>query len=114
MNAQQSQATFRSLHLVHPIAVDRVDFACPIAEVLGSSRYLQLERFNDVAIYVHHPARANTPARMRTTQSTFQRILSSAYRKVGQAVVGGKALKIGDAVPHGRPTSAKVERPESI
>lgn len=31
---------------------------------------------------------------MNTSQSTFQRILNSAYKKVTQAVVEGKALKI--------------------
>jgi len=32
--------------------------------------------------------------KMNTSQSTFQRILSSAYRKVSDAVINGKAIKI--------------------
>jgi predicted DNA-binding protein (UPF0251 family) len=32
--------------------------------------------------------------KMKTSQSTFQRILSSAYKKVSLAVVKGQAIKI--------------------
>lgn len=31
---------------------------------------------------------------MKTSQSTFQRILSSAYKKVSGAIVAGQAIKI--------------------
>ena len=31
---------------------------------------------------------------MRTSQSTFQRILSSAYQKISEALIKGKAIKI--------------------
>lgn len=31
---------------------------------------------------------------MNTSQSTFQRILSSAYKKISEAIIGGKAIKI--------------------
>ena len=31
---------------------------------------------------------------MRTSQSTFQRILSSAYGKISDALINGKAIKI--------------------
>ncbi len=31
---------------------------------------------------------------MKTSQSTFQRILSSAYKKVSTALVNGEAIKI--------------------
>jgi len=31
---------------------------------------------------------------MKTSQSTFQRILSSAYKKISQALVNGQAIKI--------------------
>jgi predicted DNA-binding protein (UPF0251 family) len=31
---------------------------------------------------------------MNTSQSTFQRILSSAYKKITDALIGGKAIKI--------------------
>lgn len=31
---------------------------------------------------------------MQTSQSTFQRILSSAYKKVSEALIKGKAIKI--------------------
>ena len=32
--------------------------------------------------------------KMNTSQSTFQRILSSAYKKITEALVNGKAIKI--------------------
>ena len=32
--------------------------------------------------------------KMNTTQSTFQRILSSAYKKITEALIEGKAIKI--------------------
>jgi len=32
--------------------------------------------------------------KMKTSQSTFQRILSSAYKKISQAIISGKAIKI--------------------
>ena len=31
---------------------------------------------------------------MKTSQSTFQRILSSAYKKISEALIEGKAIKI--------------------
>ena len=31
---------------------------------------------------------------MKTSQSTFQRILSSAYKKISQALLNGQAIKI--------------------
>jgi predicted DNA-binding protein (UPF0251 family) len=32
--------------------------------------------------------------KMNTSQSTFQRILSSAYKKITEALIEGKAIKI--------------------
>lgn len=32
--------------------------------------------------------------KMNTSQSTFQRILSSAYKKISEALINGKAIKI--------------------
>lgn len=32
--------------------------------------------------------------KMKTSQSTFQRILASAYRKISDAIVNGKAIRI--------------------
>lgn len=32
--------------------------------------------------------------KMQTSQSTFQRILSSAYRKISKAIIDGNAIKI--------------------
>ena len=32
--------------------------------------------------------------KMKTSQSTFQRILSSAYKKVSDGIINGKAIKI--------------------
>ena len=34
--------------------------------------------------------------KMNTSQSTFQRILSSAYKKISEALIEGKAIKIQD------------------
>jgi predicted DNA-binding protein (UPF0251 family) len=34
--------------------------------------------------------------RMDTSQSTFQRILSSAYKKTADALINGKAIKISE------------------
>jgi len=34
--------------------------------------------------------------KMKTSQSTFQRILASAYRKVTEALIEGKAIKINE------------------
>jgi predicted DNA-binding protein (UPF0251 family) len=31
---------------------------------------------------------------MKTSQSTFQRILASAYKKLSEAIIEGKAIKI--------------------
>lgn len=31
---------------------------------------------------------------MKTSQSTFQRILASAYKKISQAIIDGKAIRI--------------------
>ena len=32
--------------------------------------------------------------KMKTSQSTFQRILSSAYKKMSEGIINGKAIKI--------------------
>ncbi len=32
--------------------------------------------------------------KMKTSQSTFQRILSSAYKKISEALINGKAIEI--------------------
>ncbi|MFH1427877.1 MAG: DUF134 domain-containing protein [Patescibacteria group bacterium] len=32
--------------------------------------------------------------KMKTSQSTFQRILASAYKKISQAIIKGKAIRI--------------------
>jgi len=32
--------------------------------------------------------------KMKTSQSTFQRILSSAYKKIAEAIIEGKAIEI--------------------
>ncbi len=34
--------------------------------------------------------------KMNTSQSTFQRILASAYKKISEALIEGKAIKIKD------------------
>jgi predicted DNA-binding protein (UPF0251 family) len=37
--------------------------------------------------------------KMRTSQSTYQRILYSAYRKIADALTNGKAIKIKKQMP---------------
>ena len=32
--------------------------------------------------------------KMKTSQSTFQRILASAYKKITEAIISGKAIRI--------------------
>jgi len=34
--------------------------------------------------------------KMETSQSTFQRIISSAYKKISRAIIDGQAIKIED------------------
>lgn len=34
--------------------------------------------------------------KMNTSQSTFQRILSSAYKKISDAIINGKAIQISN------------------
>jgi uncharacterized protein len=34
--------------------------------------------------------------KMKTSQSTYQRILASAYKKITEALVNGKAIKISE------------------
>lgn len=36
--------------------------------------------------------------KMKTSQSTFQRILSSAYKKIAEAIIEGKAIQINKAI----------------
>lgn len=36
--------------------------------------------------------------KMKTSQSTFQRILSSAYKKISRAIIEGKAIKINKEI----------------
>lgn len=35
-------------------------------------------------------------SKMKTSQSTFQRILASAYQKISDALINGKAIKINE------------------
>jgi predicted DNA-binding protein (UPF0251 family) len=37
---------------------------------------------------------AEAAKKMNTSQSTFQRILSSAYKKISEALINGKAIRI--------------------
>lgn len=36
--------------------------------------------------------------KMKTSQSTFQRILSSAYKKISDALINGKAIEISNDI----------------
>ncbi len=63
-------------------------------------------RFLDIVELTHEEAEAlrlknieeldqiEAAEKMNTSQSTFQRILSSAYKKVSTALIQGKAIKI--------------------
>ncbi len=48
---------------------------------------LRLRNINDLE-------QGEAAKKMNTSQSTFQRILSSAYKKVSEALIEGKAIKI--------------------
>ena len=39
--------------------------------------------------------------KMKISQSTFQRILSSAYKKIAEALIRGKAIRIEDGESYG-------------
>jgi len=44
--------------------------------------------------HVHDLEQTEAAEKMRTSQSTYQRILYSAYKKIANALVNGKAIKI--------------------
>jgi len=43
---------------------------------------------------IHGLDQQGAAKKMKTSQSTFQRILSSAYKKISEALIEGKAIKI--------------------
>lgn len=44
--------------------------------------------------YINDMEQKKAADRMHTSQSTYQRILSSAYKKIADALINGKAIKI--------------------
>jgi uncharacterized protein len=58
-----------------------VDLSIEEAEAL---RLKNIENLNQV----------QCASKMKTSQSTFQRILSSAYKKISQAIIKGEAIRI--------------------
>jgi predicted DNA-binding protein (UPF0251 family) len=44
--------------------------------------------------YISDMEQKGAAAKMHTSQSTYQRILYSAYKKIADALVNGKAIKI--------------------
>jgi len=61
---------------------------------------LNAEELEALRLKNHEELDQNSAAlRMRTSQSTYQRILASAYRKVTDALVNGKAIKISEIKP---------------
>ena len=53
-------------------------------EELEALRLKNIKNFNQI----------ESAKQMKTSQSTFQRILDSAYKKVSDAIVNGKAIRI--------------------
>lgn len=53
-------------------------------EEVEAIRLKNIERFSQI----------DCAKKMKTSQSTFQRILSSAYKKMSEAIVEGKAIQI--------------------
>lgn len=56
------------------------------AEELEALRLKNFEGFDQI----------DAAKKMKTSQSTFQRILSSAYRKITKALIEGKAIRIDE------------------
>ena len=44
--------------------------------------------------YINDLEQQEAADKMRTSQSTYQRILYSAYKKIADALINGKAIKI--------------------
>lgn len=49
--------------------------------------------------HVENLNQTDAAQKMKTSQSTLQRLLSSAQQKIGQAIVEGKAIKITNQYP---------------
>lgn len=63
---------------------------CELEEVTLSKEEMEAVKLNDF----DGLGQIEAAKRMNTSQSTFQRILSSARSKISEAIVKGKALKI--------------------
>ncbi len=61
--------------------LDEVELSCEELEALRLKNIKDLDQIECAKL-------------MKTSQSTFQRILSSAYKKISQALVNGEAIKI--------------------
>jgi predicted DNA-binding protein (UPF0251 family) len=79
--ASSPDVTFYKPQGVPLCSLDVVELSC---EEWESLRLKHMEGFSQV----------ESAKKMRTSQSTLQRILSSAQKKLGQAVVKGLAIKI--------------------
>jgi uncharacterized protein len=63
---------------------------CSLEEVELSLEEMEAIRLKNVQGLEQNEA----ALKMKTSQSTFQRILASAYKKISEALVEGKAIKI--------------------
>lgn len=61
-----------------------------LAEVILTPEEVETIRLKDVLGF----DQVEAAKKMNTSQSTFQRIISSAHKKISQAIIEGKAIKI--------------------
>jgi len=77
----------------------RVSYFKPVGIPLRSLEVVYLTAEEGEALRLKHYGGLNqtqAAKEMKTSQSTFQRILRSAYQKIATAVVEGKAIRIVD------------------
>lgn len=60
---------------------------CVVNITLEEAEALRLKNIKNLS-------QTNSAKKMGVSQSTFQRILASAYKKTSEAIVGGKIIKI--------------------
>lgn len=70
----------------HGVPIAQLDVIRLTDEELEAMRLKNIENLDQIV----------AAERMGTSQSTFQRLLSSAYKKVTEALVSGKAVKINE------------------
>lgn len=76
---------------------NKIDFYKPQGMPAASLDFVELTMEEMEALRLKNVKELNqteAAKEMQTSQSTFQRILNSAYKKISQALIEGKAIKI--------------------